>query len=1210
MKKAIRVILTVIACLVALVVVLLAVAQAAVNSKLPAKIIDKTVAQYVDGQIGYDRIHLSIFSNFPAITLSVDSLRVVYPHDTFAGYDSLGVRSRFRDAGRGEDFDTLAAIHHIRAKVNPKAFLDDRILRADSLVIDGVRGFVHCYNDTLSNLSILHFPTSAEKDILEKSSSVNLPKISIGEFRLGKNSRVTYTSFPDTLFLSARLNRLALRGDVTLTGEGIGLDSLALDIDRLRASGRLPADTLNASVDSLHIRQLAAGRFALDLGARASMRSKAFGRIRLPLTMGGVVDYSIASDTLNVALDGFKAVVACLPLSVEGRATLAGAAKYVDVRASVDGCPVGTVIDEYIANFTDATAGVRSDALLYVNATAKGWMRGKQMPRVDASVRIPSSSFGYKPFGVHGKLDIDAAGADLLGADPRFKARALVDAKPDSAVYKLPVPVNATGDVHVDVDANVLLSEIKSDHFARGNYIRASVTSPHLVASMPADTLDADVYNADVSVSTNTSRILARVKTDSLLFTSGDGLRVRARGLRALAGLRGENAEPFMRPVTPGAAPAVAAPDPSKPLGRKYSVSVSAERLMARVPEARAFISNFAVRASLEHDRSRIDRRNSMLDSLQRVYPETPRDSLFRVMLRNSPRRAIPDYMSEKDFASSDIKVSVDTSITNLLREWAPKVSVSMERASLATPAIPLRTRLTGVEFSADKDSVKIDYLGATLGSSDLAVSGKLANWQRLLAKRAVIPVDLTLNVYSGRLNVNEVVAAMQLAKERENVTLTDSDDESFIVDNLEDAKIDSTKGLPLIVVPGNINGRVKVQADLINVAKLDVSPFKATINMKERCLQLESARLATDVGELLLGAFYSTRTKQDISCGADLSVRRASAEGIMQILPFTENLMPMLRSFKGNLNLDVSATTQLDTNMFLVMPSLNAMFKITGEDLEIQDAGEVKKITRLLLFKNPDIGKVADLCVSGIISDNKLEVFPFVIGADRYTIALNGVQGFDKSMNYHASILTSPLPFKLGVNVYGSLDNWKFKMGPPVYNADTLPVYEERLDSMHVNLAYSIRNIYRKGADEVMKESRNIRERLASGTRTRSGRPARVGVDAAPGSAFAPASADSTLSSETYANLDSLQTLIDASLGARPASADSAAATSSSSAAGSDQASGVVKSGSRSNRPGRNSSESSSAAASGSKALDNSSGSDDMNVLKNKSKSARKIDK
>ena len=112
-------------------------------------------------------------------------------------------------------------------------------------------------------------------------------------------------------------------------------------------------------------------------------------------------------------------------------------------------------------------------------------------------------------------------------------------------------------------------------------------------------------------------------------------------------------------------------------------------------------------------------------------------------------------------------------------------------------------------------------------------------------------------------------------------------------------------------------------------------------------------------------------------------------------------------------------------------------------------------------------------MSVEGIISDSTIEVFPFVVKLDRYTIALSGIQNMDESFRYHASLIRSPFLIRLGIDMYGdSFDKMKFKVGKAKYKNTSVPVFSAVIDTTKINLVNSIRGIFEKGVDAAVSEN------------------------------------------------------------------------------------------------------------------------------------------
>ena len=118
-------------------------------------------------------------------------------------------------------------------------------------------------------------------------------------------------------------------------------------------------------------------------------------------------------------------------------------------------------------------------------------------------------------------------------------------------------------------------------------------------------------------------------------------------------------------------------------------------------------------------------------------------------------------------------------------------------------------------------------------------------------------------------------------------------------------------------------------------------------------------------------------------------------------------------------------------------------------------------------------------MSVSGLISDNKLEIFPFVLKIDRYTLAMSGMQNFDQTFKYHVSVLKSPIPFRFGINIFGNFDNWKYRIGKAKYKSTNVPVFTAQIDTLQMNLVSSIHNIFTKGVDLAVRQNESMKNTI-----------------------------------------------------------------------------------------------------------------------------------
>ena len=348
-------------------------------------------------------------------------------------------------------------------------------------------------------------------------------------------------------------------------------------------------------------------------------------------------------------------------------------------------------------------------------------------------------------------------------------------------------------------------------------------------------------------------------------------------------------------------------------------------------------------------------------------------------------------------------------------------------------------------------------------GESKIEAKGSLTGRRRaLLGRKGTMNLDVALT--SERMNANELLKAYRIgskyqATEAERMNEASNSEFLKMVTNEVESNPDS---MALIVVPGNLNARVEADFKNINFSNILIDSLQSKILMKDRCLRMTDTKLISDAGNASFDGFYSTRSKKDIKTGFSLNCEDITAGRIMDIIPAADSLIPALKSFKGMLRCEVAATADIDTNMNVLTPSINGVMRISGEELSISDNDVFSNLARKLKFKDSHKGFIDKMTVEGIIRDNKLEVFPFVLDIDRYTLAMSGIQNLDMSFKYHISVLRSPLVFRVGINLSGdNFDSMKFRIGKAIYKNANVPVFSAVIDQTKINLLKSIKGIF-----------------------------------------------------------------------------------------------------------------------------------------------------
>lgn len=1147
-KKRGRTLLKVLAWIAGIWAVILIIIQIALSSAVLTRLANNFAENYVDGDVSFGKVKLSVFKSFPNVNVSFDTVSVTYPSDRFASLEKkTGIH---RVAGRGSGVDTLMSFDNFSASLNVAALAMGQV-RIPSLTLEKPRIFARSYDKENSNWNILKLSGSTDQD----TTSASMPKIVLGRIIFDRKPLIVYNSVPDTTNIILNIKRMQFNGRIR--SNDTERKRINLRVDSMFVAGRFPQDTLALAMDKFRI-GASKGQIRAWAEATTFLATRSYGRLRVPIKFStGVI---FPKDTVPaLSLKRLKAEIAGIPLEATADLRFCGTdSLYIKGEASINSCRLSDVLKHVNKTIWKDADQIQTDAAVDLAVSCDGWYSpsGGKLPAMTASLKVPESYLGHKKFGTRHMLSLDAAlegdssgyftlglnrfsikgkaldialkgkVSDLLGADPLINIDADAAVKLDSLkeFIKKGSGIDAGGSLSAEMKGEIKMSQLDPYKFAEAN-VGGFIRSDKLDLEMEKDSISVHIDSLDVLLGAvgNTrdssiaqgERMLALVTgIDSLklrykdrMFVRGSSLSLKAQNSAAILDKNDSSRfYPFGGQMKIGFLAMVGADTTAVIVSKSentFKISPKKENkaipvlalesstggIFMRGPVNRIGISGLELDATAAMNSiERRQRAKAFVDSLAKRFPDVPRDSLFyHVMKLRGPRNIqIPDWLTEKDFRKQDLHFTMDSSIVKIFREWDAQGSLALRRANIITPYFPLRNSLHNIEGDFNNNEIDLKSFTIRSGHSNLTAEGKLKGIRGIVAGRGMLNLDL--DVTSDSLNINELLGAYTVGSKfvPKNMPqmsapddIVDMEDEAYQNSVITDTLANSTDfETALIVVPANVNATISLDASDVRFSDLLLTKMQSELTVKERCIQFMNTSARSDIGNIDFEGFYSTRTKKDLSTGFDLNLSKVTAEKVIELIPAVDSLMPMLKSFKGELDCQVAATADIDTTMNIIIPSINGVVRIGGNNLTLEESEAFYQIAKKLKFKERNNGYIDKMTVEGVIHDNRLEVFPFILKVDRYTLAMSGIQNLDMSFRYHISVLDSPIPFRLGIDLYGdNFDDFKFKIGKAKYKSTNIPVFSSVIDRTRLNLKESIEKIFTKGVEKAMQENRKLEE-------------------------------------------------------------------------------------------------------------------------------------
>ncbi len=1045
-------------------------------------LVNAYAGRYLDADVRFDTVQLSLFRYYPHVGVRLCGGTVV--SRALAGEPDS---SRANMPGRA---DTLLRFDRFTLAVNlPQLLVSRLVVRRMELIRPEIYAFV---SET----------GRANWDIFRSDGADTVADDSSGDLYLHvvrsdiSGGHVVYDDRRDCIYAETDIDRFVLRGGPKENYE-IALESLnTFRMDSVRYGERLPLNV--------------AGGFGFDFGDRAvSFRALTFDVGGIPVRLDGQAFWtadSILSD-LVCRIEPLEAarLIALAP------DPLAAACRGVDTDIALD-------LDTRIAGSyrfdgrtlprVDLTLKTEGGHLYYKESNARIERLG-----MDASVRFrpdcpDSTGLDLRRFVVEGtgmELRCDGTVSDALG-DPAVKMNFSGRVDLDTLSVLFPSRSGTCVRGRLDFDLGTAFRRSQLDVSRIGSVgLDGKVTMDGLLVDMPQDTVfllaeggeivfGTGRRQLDSSARRKTEMLDVRVHADTLRLDWKNELRLvaseavaRASGAVSVIGgdttvvhpLEGEVAARYFEiagldstwlrlyRVQSGFS---LAPSPGNAAVPLLDLGFNARFMYVKSTVNRYVLadSHVDLKAVLNAARSDSARRTRRLDSLSRLYPGISRDSLLARM-RGMSRPS----MRKDDFAGSDIDMTLDRTTGALFRRLAAEGSVRASAARVVTPYFPLVNELRDVDIVYSTDRIELRNTRVRSGSSSLELTGRVSNLRRALLGQGPIRIDMKIE--SDTLDFNELSRAAAVGarygetSDEYRESLAGADSEEHLQRLIEEGSgVADTTASPLIVVPANVELDAELCAHYGVYADLSFNALHGSLVARERCVQIRDLEAVTDAGKMTLTALYATRARDDVMAGFDLSLNRVKIDRLIGLIPSVDTLLPMLRSFEGVVDCRVAATAAVDSMMNIDLPTLNAACGIQGEDLVLLDGETFAEISKMLKFKNRQRNLIDRISVNLLVRDNRIEMFPFVVEMDRYKAAVSGIHKLDMSFDYHISVLRSPIPFRLGIDIFGTLDKFRFRIVRARYKNENVPSFVDLIDTTQVNLRRTITDIFRRGAQNV----------------------------------------------------------------------------------------------------------------------------------------------
>ena len=391
----------------------------------------------------------------------------------------------------------------------------------------------------------------------------------------------------------------------------------------------------------------------------------------------------------------------------------------------------------------------------------------------------------------------------------------------------------------------------------------------------------------------------------------------------------------------------------------------------------------------------------------------------------------------------------------NALLKWNPRLKVNLKNGALNMPErLPETVFIPSIEFKYSNREMTIDNSRIELGNSDLNLKGNVRKIGKWFRHQDILEGEL--DIVSDHCDINQLLAWFSADNgSEENPTAEGGPTaERSNSDNGPTGEADP------FMVPTDVDLALNTHMKEVEIFNQHAKNLQGGIFVKNGTLMLDEVGFVCRAAKLQLTAMYRTPRKNHLYVGFDYHMLDIDIDELLTMIPNLEDMVPMLKSFKGAAQFHLAAETYLKSNYEPKMSTLRGAASLTGKDLVVMDSETFSTIAKLLKFKKHTENKIDSINAEITVYKNDIDVYPLCVQMDNYMVALGGRHKTDMSFDYDINVLS---PIYLGVHVGGTMDDLKIKLAKCKFAQDFKPHWYQKADTQSLELRQMIKQSLEK---------------------------------------------------------------------------------------------------------------------------------------------------
>lgn len=295
-----------------------------------------------------------------------------------------------------------------------------------------------------------------------------------------------------------------------------------------------------------------------------------------------------------------------------------------------------------------------------------------------------------------------------------------------------------------------------------------------------------------------------------------------------------------------------------------------------------------------------------------------------------------------------------------------------------ASKDLPQGFAILESDLSFNPREIRLNKFQATLGRSDMAMTGSLTNYIGYAMQDETIKG--VLNFSSGTFDLNEFMT-------EEDTTVTEEAD---------------TSAVEVVQVPRNIDFTLSSRISKLLYDNMEIEDMQGNIVVKDGVVSLEGGRFNLMDGLFTMDGSYDSRDIEHPLFAFDFAIKDMSIRSAYNTFNTVQQLAPIAEKMDGKFSTDFVMVGELGQDMMPVTESLAGQGVIEVKDTKVSDLKVLSVLSSVSkLGGDKDELVLKDTKIQAEIRDGRVYLQPFDVSIGKYTTTIAGSNGIDGTLDY-----------------------------------------------------------------------------------------------------------------------------------------------------------------------------------------------------------------